>query len=44
MSQHLPTQKLFQVAAVPALISAIVMGAMHWVLKAQSKSAPTPTG
>jgi MFS transporter, AAHS family, 4-hydroxybenzoate transporter len=44
MSQHLPTQKLFQVAAVPALISAIVMAAMHWVLRAQSKSAPTLTG
>ena len=40
MSQHLPTQKLFLVAAVPALISAIVMLAMHWVLKAQTKSAP----
>ena len=35
MSQHLPSQKLFYVAAIPALISAVVMVAMHWVLKAQ---------
>jgi AAHS family 4-hydroxybenzoate transporter-like MFS transporter len=43
MSQHLPTQKLFQVAAVPALVSAIVMLAMHWVLKVQVQPAPAST-
>jgi MFS transporter, AAHS family, 4-hydroxybenzoate transporter len=36
MSRHLPSQKLFQVAAVPALVSAVVMVAMHWVLRAQT--------
>jgi AAHS family 4-hydroxybenzoate transporter-like MFS transporter len=41
MSRHLPSQKLFLVAAVPALVSAIVMVAMHWVLKAQTQPAPT---
>ncbi len=40
MSRHLPSQTLFLVAAVPALISAIVMVAMHWVLRAQKQSAP----
>jgi AAHS family 4-hydroxybenzoate transporter-like MFS transporter len=40
MSRHLPTQNLFLVAAVPALISAIVMTAMHWVLKAQVRTQP----
>jgi MFS transporter, AAHS family, 4-hydroxybenzoate transporter len=39
MGRHLPTQNLFQVAAVPALISAIVMTAMYWVLKAQPQPA-----
>jgi MFS transporter, AAHS family, 4-hydroxybenzoate transporter len=39
MGRHLPTQNLFLVAAVPALISAIVMMAMHWVLKAQPQPA-----
>ncbi len=42
MSQHLPSQKLFLVAAVPALVSAIVMLAMHWVLKAQTQSVRNP--
>jgi AAHS family 4-hydroxybenzoate transporter-like MFS transporter len=36
MSQHLPSEKLFYVAAVPALISAIVMLGMHWVLKTKT--------
>jgi AAHS family 4-hydroxybenzoate transporter-like MFS transporter len=40
MSRHLASQKLFLVAAVPALISAIVMVGMHWVLKAQTQSVP----
>ncbi len=40
MSQHLPSQKLFLVAAVPAFVSAVVMLAMHWVLKAQTQPAP----
>jgi AAHS family 4-hydroxybenzoate transporter-like MFS transporter len=40
MSRHLPSQNLFLVAAVPALISAIVMLAMHWVLRAQTQSSP----
>lgn len=35
MSRHLPSQKLFLVAAVPALISAFVMAMMHWPLRAQ---------
>jgi MFS transporter, AAHS family, 4-hydroxybenzoate transporter len=39
MSQHLPSQKLFLVAAVPALVSAIVMMGMHWVLKTHARSA-----
>src|ERR1700733_10374263 len=46
MSQHLPSQKLFLVAAVPALVSAVVMVGMHWVLRAQtqpvSTTAPAP--
>lgn len=43
MSQHLPSQKLFLVAAVPAGVSAIVMVAMYWVLKSQSHTpAATP--
>jgi MFS transporter, AAHS family, 4-hydroxybenzoate transporter len=37
MGEHLPTQKLFLVAAGPALISAIVMVGMHWVLKGQAQ-------
>jgi MFS transporter, AAHS family, 4-hydroxybenzoate transporter len=40
MSRHLPSQKLFLVAAIPALISAIVMVGMHWVLKAQKQPSP----
>src|SRR6202453_2984238 len=43
MSQHLPSQKLFLVAAVPALISALVMVGMHWVLAAQKQPAPKTT-
>ena len=39
MGQHLPSQKLFLVAAVPALVSALVMVGMHWVLKAQAPAA-----
>ncbi len=38
MGQHLPTQKLFLVAAVPALLSAIVMVGMHWVLKSKAQA------
>ena len=44
MSQHLPSQKLFLVAAVPALVSAIVMLAMHWVLKTQKQAAAQSAG
>lgn len=40
MSRHLPSQKLFLVAAVPALISAIVMMAMHWPLQVQQRTQP----
>ena len=43
MSRHLPSQKLFLVAAVPALISALVMVGMHWVLAAQKQPAPKTT-
>jgi AAHS family 4-hydroxybenzoate transporter-like MFS transporter len=35
MGLHWPSQKLFLAAAAPALLSASVMMAMHWVLKAQ---------
>jgi MFS transporter, AAHS family, 4-hydroxybenzoate transporter len=38
MSQHLPSQKLFLVAAVPALVSAITMVGMHWVLKSKTQA------
>jgi len=46
MSQHLPSEKLFYVAAVPAFVSAVVMLGMHWVLKAQAiRNAPAiPVG
>ena len=37
MGEHLPTQKLFLLAAGPALISAVVMVGMHWVLKGQGQ-------
>jgi AAHS family 4-hydroxybenzoate transporter-like MFS transporter len=40
MSRHLASQKLFLVAAVPALVSAVVMVAMHWVLRAQTQPVP----
>ena len=43
MSRHLPSQKLFLVAAVPALVSAVVMVGMHWVLKAQKQPVPATT-
>ncbi len=43
MGRHLPTQKLFLVAAVPAVVSAIVMVGMHWVLKEQKQHAPGVT-
>jgi AAHS family 4-hydroxybenzoate transporter-like MFS transporter len=43
MSQHLPSQKLFLVAAVPAFVSAVVMVAMYWVLKAQKQPVPSIT-
>ncbi len=43
MGQHLPSQKLFLVAAVPALISAIVMAGMHWVLKTQTQTVANVT-
>jgi AAHS family 4-hydroxybenzoate transporter-like MFS transporter len=43
MGRHLPSQQLFQVAAVPALISAIVMAAMHWVLRAQKEPVASAT-
>ncbi|MGP0071758.1 MAG: MFS transporter [Bryobacteraceae bacterium] len=41
MGRHLPTQNLFLVAAVPALISAIVMMGMYWVLKSQPQPVPS---
>jgi MFS transporter, AAHS family, 4-hydroxybenzoate transporter len=37
--RHWSNQELFYAAAVPALVSAIVMIAMHWVLKPQAISA-----
>jgi AAHS family 4-hydroxybenzoate transporter-like MFS transporter len=43
MGQHLPSQKLFLVASVPALVSALVMAGMHWVMKAQAQPAPKDT-
>ncbi len=43
MGQHLPSQKLFLVASVPALVSALVMVGMHWVMKAQAQPAPNDT-
>jgi AAHS family 4-hydroxybenzoate transporter-like MFS transporter len=43
MSRHLPSQKLFLVAAVPAFVSAIVMVGMHRVLKAQTQPTPAST-
>jgi AAHS family 4-hydroxybenzoate transporter-like MFS transporter len=42
MSRHLPSQRLFQVAAVPALISAIAMVGMHWPLKKRASTNATP--
>lgn len=42
MSRHLPSQKLFLVAAVPALVSALVMVGMHWVLRAKAKAESSP--
>ena len=39
MGLHWSSQRLFQAAAVPALVSAIVMVGMHWVLKSQAPSA-----
>jgi AAHS family 4-hydroxybenzoate transporter-like MFS transporter len=46
MSQHLPSEKLFYIAAVPASVSAVVMLSMYWVLKAQAiRNAPAiPAG
>src|ERR1700733_3151738 len=41
MSRHLPSQKLFLVAAVPALVSAVVMLTMHWVLEAEARAVST---
>jgi AAHS family 4-hydroxybenzoate transporter-like MFS transporter len=41
MSRHLPSQTLFQVAAVPAFISAVAMIAMHWPLKTRTYSPVT---
>jgi len=38
MGRHLPTQKLFFIAAAPAVVSAIVMVGMHWVLKGQKQA------
>lgn len=43
MTRHLPPQKLFLIAAVPALISAIVMIAMHWVLQAHAQQGRNAT-
>jgi AAHS family 4-hydroxybenzoate transporter-like MFS transporter len=43
MGQHLPSEKLFLVAAVPALISAILMVGMHWVLKKQVQAEAATT-
>ncbi len=42
MGLHWSSQRLFLAAAVPALISAIVMLGMHWVLKPQSSAARIP--
>ena len=39
MGLHWSSQRLFLAAAVPALVSAIVMLGMHWVLKSQTPSA-----
>jgi len=39
MGLHWPSQKLFLAAAAPALVSAIVMLGMHWVLKSPAPSA-----
>jgi AAHS family 4-hydroxybenzoate transporter-like MFS transporter len=43
MGLHWPSQKLFLAAAAPALLSAIVMVAMHWVLKPQLHSMTKST-
>jgi MFS transporter, AAHS family, 4-hydroxybenzoate transporter len=37
------THRLFLVAAVPAMVSAVVMVAMHWVLKAHYQPVPEST-
>jgi len=37
MGRHLPTEKLFLVAAVPAFVSALAMIAMHWPLQWQAR-------
>ncbi len=38
ISLHWPTERLFMVFAIPALIAAAVMFSMHWVLRAQPVS------
>ncbi|MGI8743670.1 MAG: MFS transporter [Bryobacteraceae bacterium] len=37
MRYHWPTQRLFLAAAVPALISAVVMLSLHWAMEPQAK-------
>ncbi|HTW67835.1 MAG TPA: MFS transporter [Bryobacteraceae bacterium] len=37
MGLHWPNQKLFLAAAAPALISAVAMVGMHWILKPQTQ-------
>jgi AAHS family 4-hydroxybenzoate transporter-like MFS transporter len=39
MGLHWSSQRLFLAAALPALVSAIVMLGMHWALKSQTPSA-----
>ena len=39
MGLHWSSQRLFLAAAVPAMVSAVVMVGMHWVLKSKAPSA-----
>jgi AAHS family 4-hydroxybenzoate transporter-like MFS transporter len=43
ISAHWTTESLFLAAAVPALISALVMIAMRWVIEPQQQSAGAPS-
>lgn len=42
LGRHWSTERLFYAAAVPALVSAFIMIAMHWVLKPVTKSSEAP--